>query len=238
METTHDAFLGGAVHIEQPKTGYRAGQDPVLLAAACGIEPGQSFVDLGCGVGTVGLCLHARVGDLRGQGIERDPWLAQLAETNGLTARQGDIFTDQPTAGQGVDWALSNPPFFEAGAGRQSPNLQRQAGRHGHDIAGWIRATMAWVRPRGRLGLILNSAQVPDAMAALTPAFGGLTLMPVQGKDGAPMAERCLLFARQGSRSPFVIAPALVIRDGCGGLTRQADGVLSHPRRLGFPPIK
>ncbi|HBU54373.1 MAG TPA: methyltransferase, partial [Sulfitobacter sp.] len=30
---TRDAFLGGKLHLWQPRKGYRAGVDPVLLAA-------------------------------------------------------------------------------------------------------------------------------------------------------------------------------------------------------------
>ncbi len=33
LETTKDAFLGGLLMLEQPAKGYRAGIDPVLLAA-------------------------------------------------------------------------------------------------------------------------------------------------------------------------------------------------------------
>ena len=238
METTRDSFLGGALTLQQPKTGYRAGQDPVLLAAACAIEPGQSFMDLGCGVGTLGLCLSTRVADVRGRGIELDPSLVRLAQANGLEARQGDLIQLKPAPDQRADWVLSNPPFFDADAGRASPNNQRQQGRQGRDVRGWIRAVMAWVAPRGRLGLILNSVQAPAAMAALQPSFGGLVLMPILGKASAATADRCLLFARQGSRSSFILASTLVIRDGEGALTSQAKGVLGRPEHLPFPLVK
>ena len=33
MKTTADTFLGGQLVIEQPARGYRAGVDPVFLAA-------------------------------------------------------------------------------------------------------------------------------------------------------------------------------------------------------------
>ncbi|MBL4813725.1 MAG: methyltransferase, partial [Rhodobacteraceae bacterium] len=39
---TRDAFLGGDLQIFQPQNGYRAGTDPVLLAAAVDARPGQS----------------------------------------------------------------------------------------------------------------------------------------------------------------------------------------------------
>ena len=56
----------------QPRNGYRAGQDPILLAATCQINPGQSLMDLGCGVGTLGLCVQARVAGVEARGLELD----------------------------------------------------------------------------------------------------------------------------------------------------------------------
>ena len=48
---TRDAFVGGKLHLWQPKDGYRAGVDPVLLAACVRAQPGQSVLDVGCGQG-------------------------------------------------------------------------------------------------------------------------------------------------------------------------------------------
>ena len=47
----HDDFLGGRLRLAQPASGYRAGADAVMLAAACAARPGQSVLDLGCGAG-------------------------------------------------------------------------------------------------------------------------------------------------------------------------------------------
>ena len=48
---SHDQFLGGRLMVAQPKTGYRAGVDPVLLAASVPAVRGESVLELGCGVG-------------------------------------------------------------------------------------------------------------------------------------------------------------------------------------------
>ena len=67
---TEDEFLGGQLRLLQPRHGYRAGMDAVLLAASVPAEPGQAVLDLGCGVGTAGLCLARRVEGLRITGVE------------------------------------------------------------------------------------------------------------------------------------------------------------------------
>ena len=69
MDITQDGFLGGKLRVSQPKTGYRAGIDPVLLAAACPAKPGEKVLELGCGVGVASMCLMARVPEVRLYGV-------------------------------------------------------------------------------------------------------------------------------------------------------------------------
>ena len=52
-DLTQDRFLDGRLTVSQPRKGYRAAMDPVLLAAACPARPGQSVLELGCGAGVV-----------------------------------------------------------------------------------------------------------------------------------------------------------------------------------------
>mgnify|MGYP005709842905 FL=1 len=60
-ELSKDDFLGGAIKIWQPKNGYRAGMDPILLAATVNVSEGQKVLDLGCGVGTASFAIGFRV---------------------------------------------------------------------------------------------------------------------------------------------------------------------------------
>jgi FkbM family methyltransferase len=82
--TTDDAFLGGALQMLQPQNSYRAGLDAVLLAAAASILPGAGarVLDVGAGVGVVGLAVARRVADAHVTLVERDPQLAALACAN------------------------------------------------------------------------------------------------------------------------------------------------------------
>ena len=66
---TDDAFLGGALRILQPKDGYRAGVDAVLLAASAPAKAGrrERVLDVGAGVGVVGLAVARRIADAAGR---------------------------------------------------------------------------------------------------------------------------------------------------------------------------
>ncbi len=91
-QLTDDAFLGGALQILQPRLGYRAGIDAVLLAAAVpDLREPLEVIDIGAGVGTAGLCLARRIPYAKVVLLEREPELAQIAvenvRRNGLTDR-------------------------------------------------------------------------------------------------------------------------------------------------------
>ena len=79
--STDDAFLGGDVRILQPKDGYRAGIDAVLLAAAAPIKAGRKerVLDVGAGVGVVGLAVAHRAPRADVTLVERESLLADLA---------------------------------------------------------------------------------------------------------------------------------------------------------------
>src|SRR5262245_60494228 len=82
VTVTEDTLLGGRVQLLQPARGYRVAVDAVLLAAAVDAAPTDQVLDLGAGVGAVGLCLAARLPGCQIVGIELQPALAALAERN------------------------------------------------------------------------------------------------------------------------------------------------------------
>jgi len=81
-DLTLDRFLGGRVIAGQPQSGFRAGHDTVLLAAAVPAESGSVVLELGSGAGIASLCLAARVPGVGIIGIEIDPDLVRLANEN------------------------------------------------------------------------------------------------------------------------------------------------------------
>ena len=57
---TEDRWLGGRLMLVQPKRGHRVGTDAALLVAAAGDARQGRIVDVGAGVGAVGLALAKR----------------------------------------------------------------------------------------------------------------------------------------------------------------------------------
>ena len=117
-EVTRDVFLGGALSIVQPRTGYRAATDPILLAAAVAALPGQSVLELGCGVGVALLALGRRVPGLDLVGVERMAGYAELAQrnaaANGIAAQItcADLVALPAQLRRAFDHVLINPPYY------------------------------------------------------------------------------------------------------------------------------
>ncbi len=221
-DLTHDAFLGGRVHAWQPKHGYRAATDPVLLAASVPARPGDDVLELGCGVGVASLCLAARVTDLDIIGVERQAEYAELAARNGLNVVTADL-TDLPDAlrNQGFDQVIANPPYYAKGAGTAAADSGReQALREDTPLEQWIDVASRRLNPKGWLTMIQSADRLPEMLAALHPRLGSLSLLPVMAREGRP-AGRVLLRARKGGRTPFRLLPPLIMHNGAA---HKSDG--------------
>lgn len=220
METSVDAFLGGRLSIRQPVTGYRAGIDPVCLAAATLARPGERVLELGCGVGVAALCLAARVADIAVTGVEVQPAYAALARENAaanalaLTVVEADIAAlPGDLRAQSFDHVIANPPYFPPEAGTPATDAGKARANAGAGLADWIDTGLTRLRPKGRLTMIQRMERVPDMLRALGPRAGDIWLRPLTARAGrAP--ERVLLTARKGTRGVFRMAPPLVLHAG------------------------
>jgi tRNA1(Val) A37 N6-methylase TrmN6 len=241
-ELTEDRWLGGRLTLTQPKRGHRVGTDAALLVAAAGDAQQGRIVDVGAGVGAVGLALAQRNPLASVDLVELDLELAALAERNaarnGLEARTRVLRLDVLSSGERrkaglaepASCVVTNPPFFHAHAVRASPDAGKArahvlAGTEaGATLAEWIQASLAMLAPSGRFVMIHR----PDALAAILAAIGGrlgaLALLPVHPTSGAS-AHRLLVSGFKASRAPLRIAPGLVLHGADGRLTAEADAI-------------
>lgn len=227
QDLTDDGFLGGRLRILQPRGGYRAATDPVLLAAAVSARQAETVLDLGCGVGVASLCLAARVPGLVLTGVERQAAYADLARRNAarnglaMTVVEADLAALPAELRSSYDHVIANPPYYSPGAGTSARNPGREAAlREETPLAVWIDTATRRLRPGGWLTLIQDAARFPDLVAALDDRLGSVTLLPVQPRDGRE-ASRIILRARKGSRAAARLLAPLVLHHGPAHL---ADG--------------
>ena len=131
---TEDTLLGGKVLLRQPKEGFRAAIDTVLLAASVPAKPGQSTLEIGIGTGGAALCLCQRIADLKIIGIDINPSVVALAKENILLNDAGknvdviigDVAEPLPIKfGASFDHVMMNPPFLPVDTDHVSPNPSR-----------------------------------------------------------------------------------------------------------------
>ncbi|MBI5165851.1 MAG: methyltransferase [Magnetospirillum sp.] len=239
--TSLDRFLGGRVAIRQPVDGFRAGGDAMLLAAAVAAKAGESVLDLGCGVGTAGLCLLARLPEVRVVGLELQPELAALARANVLdngaegkfAVVEGDLAAP-PDFGRGFDHVMTNPPWWVPGTTR-APRTDIKAVAHVEgeiDLSAWLKAALKLLKGKGRLTVIHRADRLGDLLAAIDGLdLGAVRVLPLWPKPGRA-AIRVVVTARKGMRSPLELLPGLILHHADGRYTAAADAVLREAGAL------
>lgn len=233
-DITCDAFYDGRVKIFQPKQGFRAGTDSILLAAAIDRSTKGQALDLGSGAGGAMLPALHRAPDLHVVGLERDADMAALArrgiDENAFGARaeivEGDAGALPETWQNRFDIVFSNPPFFEAGA-IPAPGAGKEAAYlESVPLKTWINAMLFALRPKGRFIMVHRAADLARILAPLERQSGDITVLPVHSYPGAD-AKRVLVQARKGLRpGPLrLLAPRYLYQEKGGARTDWALGL-------------
>ncbi len=220
-DLTQNRFLDGKLDIWQPNIGYRAGADPVFLAAAVTARAGQSVLELGCGAGVASLCLGWRVSGLVQTGVELQPDYADLARLN---ASENGIPLDVVTADlgelpsrlrdQSFDHVFANPPYYQEHNRTGSPDLGRETAlAGGTNLAKWIDVATRRLKPGGVLTLIQKADRLPDVLASIDARLGGICVKPLTPRQGKA-AEIVIVTARKAARAPFRLLSPLILHDG------------------------
>lgn len=236
---TENALLGGRVRLLQPARGYRVAIDAVLLAAALDAGPGARILDLGAGVGAVGLCLAARVPSCTVVGIELQPALADLAERNAnLNDRGGrvrtivhDLVHPLPPDIGSFDHVVTNPPYLAATVADPSPDRSKALAtvESSVDLAGWLTVAVGAIKSAGSLLVIHRSDRLDEVVGHLFRlGWGDVTVKRL------PPAARVLVHAR---RSPSPVrreAQPLTLHRPDGRYTDEVEAILRHAAPLAF----
>jgi tRNA1(Val) A37 N6-methylase TrmN6 len=87
----------------------------------------------------------------------------------------------------------------------------------------WLAVGLGRVRSGGTFTAILRADRLAEALTAL-PA-GGLTIFPMWPRNDRP-AKRVIVQVRKNSRAPLVLRRGLVLHEGDGRYTTEADEIL------------
>ena len=237
---TRDAFLGGRLTLSQPRNGFRAGQDSVLLGASVAAGTG-SLLDLGAGVGTAGLVALALARAERVDLVERDLPTAELGranlEANGFAAHGRVLALDlmakaaeRRAAGlldNSYDAVIANPPYFGAGRGTAAPDPSRANARHmaAESLDHWVRCAAASARAGGTAIFIYPATGLAAVLATFDQRFGGISVLPLSSRPGEA-ANRILVRGIKGSRAPLTLMATRALHgSGGNGFAAEFDAI-------------
>lgn len=217
MDLTHDVFLGGRLPIWQPRDGYRAATDPVILAASVPAGTGRRVLELGCGVGVAMLALATRVPGVAVTGVERQADYAALARRNASEAGipalviEADLAALPPELrAQRFDYVLMNPPYFDATSPPARDPGRDQAQREETPLALWLDTGLRRLSPGGWVHVIHLAPRLPDLLAGLAGRAGEIQIRPIAARAGRD-AGRVVVRARKGAKGPLRLLPPLIM---------------------------
>lgn len=243
IDVSEDALLGGRITFFQPRRGYRAAIDPVILAASVPAGAGEEVLDVGSGAGAAALCLAVRIPGVSVTGLESQADLVAIArrngDANGLGGRVkfvcGDLLDGGiPLKPHSFHHVMANPPFGEAGRGHPSPdpgkaraNVEGQAA-----LADWIDFCLTMARPKGTVCVIHRADRLDEVLGLLSGRLGGIVVYPLwPGPEGKP-AKRVVVRGRRGIAAPLKMSAGLMLHAPDGSYTGQAEAVLRHAQGL------
>lgn len=247
-DLTRDDFLGGAVQLWQPKDGYRAGVDPVLLAASIPAQAGDTVLELGCGGGAAMACLATRVPGITCTGVEMQPAYAALAQRNlddngleGIVHCADLANLPMAVRSQRFDHVIANPPYFEDFRAVAARSKERAVSRSGAlPLEKWVSVASKRLKPGGVATFIQRADRLPELMSAFFGCLGALELWPIHPRSARP-ARLVLLRGRKERRAAFIAHPPLVLHRGeshekdADSYTETISKVLRSSHALPFP---
>lgn len=233
MKTTLDSVYGGHVKLHQLVDSYRAGLDAVFLGSAINAKPGQSILDVGCGVGTALLCALHHQPEAQGFGVDITPEFCELAHQNAtengrvVTISEGDILKRPlPFAELTFDHVLTNPPYHDATEFTPSPKKLKSiaSGEAINGMAGWLDYCIKRLKPRGQLTMIHRTDRLDEILHHLWGRVGEIEIIPLfTQKD---LSKRALIRGRKDVRGGLTLRPGITVHDE-SGYTKNTSLILS-----------
>ncbi|MBX3209825.1 MAG: methyltransferase [Labilithrix sp.] len=248
---SHDWLFAGTLSIRQParRAGYRVNVDAILLAAfaaraLAGGEPrsarglrARHAVDLGAGVGAVGLTLLHFEAAARVTMVEIDPTLARLAAENAAENAWGAqaevVQADVRDAAKGLhadaDLVACNPPYVPPGRGRAPAERVRSA-KYG-DLATFVEAARQVAGRRARACFVYPAIEATTLLTTLRAhGLEPKRLRAVHGRAD-DKARVVLVESVPGKPGGLAIEPPFVETDGGGARSTALAALLTTRRR-------
>ncbi|MCD8563069.1 MAG: methyltransferase [Alphaproteobacteria bacterium] len=236
MSETPVYVLNKRVQLLQTAAGFRTSLDSVFLASTCKAKPGDHILDLGCGIGSAGLCVLWRVPDAHLTGVEIQAESYELARQNAalnnMAGQSTFVLSDiRNFKGRGFDHIICNPPYLEAGTHHTSPSESLALARGHQDkettLQDWLNAAHKALKQGGGFTMIHRADHTDKIVQGLGSRFGAIEIIPLWPRTGIP-AKRVIIRAIKGRKSGAILHPGLILHEENGDYTAAAEAILRN----------
>ena len=238
MDYTKDYLLNKQITVFQPKDGYRASTDAVLLSAALNARKNDTILDVGSGTGAISLCIAERFKDYNVKiiGLEIQKELVELSNKssieNGFDGFLTYICHDIKTPFKPrFNHIITNPPYSEGDM--PSPNKNKAIAHNHQDFSlkEWITFCIKRLEPQGFFYIINRAEATTEILSTISGKLGNIKIIPLYSKKGQD-AKRVIITAQLDSKAPAKITPGLIIHDENGKYTNDAEKILRDGQKL------
>ncbi len=240
--------LAGEWQILQLRRGHRFSTDDLITAwrAAAAAPEARRLLDLGCGIGSVGLSTLWLLANPEATltGVEAQEVSVDLARRtvmhNGLEGRvrirHGDLRDPEVLPAEArFDLVTGSPPYVPRGHGLESPVPQRAGARI--ELRGslydYCAAARRWLAPGGRFCFVMPSADPRTEEAPRSSDLVVVERWDYVFREGRPPYLATLVCGRrEDGPFPARATHQIVVRDREGRWTPE---YLAFRRRMGAP---
>jgi tRNA1(Val) A37 N6-methylase TrmN6 len=198
---------------------------------------------MGCGVGTVGLCVAARFPNIKLTGIDIQGELIEIAQQNAELNKVdaeficASIKNDKKVPENYFNEVMMNPPYMEAGTHTHSPN-KIKATSHGEEISDtdfeqWVKFAHQRLKQGGFINIIHRADRLDDIIHHLVKKnwFGGICIYPMRSYEGED-AKRVIVRARKERYAKLKIKAGITIHQAGGKYSDAAEDILSEAKGI------
>lgn len=238
MEISLDNFLDGKIKIYQPKNGYRAGIDAILLASSVKVFKKCKILDIGSGTGVISLFIASKYKNVEIVGIEKNFKYYSLSmkslKINKLKSKIKFLnknFSD--VINMKSDIIVSNPPWFQENSTYKSHNsLINDAKIESLKLDSWIEKVLINLSSKGEYYTIFPYRRIEEIINILMIHFKSVEVYPLSSFKNIQPDKAIILAKRSGKECNCYEYDRIVIHKKDKSFMKNINGILRKGNSL------